>query len=238
MRLKNQIIPYFLDESKRDIVIVFPGGGYSYTSPREAKIVCEVFHKQGYHSAVFEYRNELLCYPNLLHEGLALLENIVYDSRIQRVFLLGFSAGGHYALLLSIHTKMKHCGLLLAYPVVSSKEAIRHDHSFRMLLGEHFEQYIKEVSLEDANFEQHPPVFLWHTMDDSVVKVENALTLVDSLRAYQVPVELHIFASGVHGLSLATKEVAFDHQDPIEFEQQNHHVSKWLDLAVSWLKRQ
>jgi len=238
MSLQNRIIPYFLDDSIRDVVIVFPGGGYSYTSPREAKVVCEAFHKQGFHGAVFEYRNELLTYPSLLQEGLGLLETFVNDQRIQRVFLLGFSAGGHYALLLSIHTKIKHQGLILAYPVVSSKEAIRHDHSFHMLLGDQMDEYIEECSLEDANFEHHPPVFLWHTMDDSVVNVENSFVLVDSLRSYQVPVELHIFESGPHGLSLATRDVAFEHLDPVEFEKKHQHVSKWLDLAVSWLKRQ
>lgn len=160
------------------------------------------------------------------------------DSRIRRLFLLGFSAGGHYSLLLSIHAKSKHHGLILAYPVVSSKASIRHEHSFRMLLGDRFEPYLNEVSLEDANFEHHPPVFLWHTMDDAVVKVENAFALVQSLRAYHVPVELHVFASGPHGLSLATKEVAFQHQDPLQFEHEYQHVAKWLDLALSWLSKQ
>lgn len=47
-----------------------------------------------------------------------------------------------------------------------------------------------------------------------------------------MPYELHIFQSGVHGLSLA------DETTDIDGTMLNPSVQIWIDLALSWLKRQ
>ena len=80
-------------------------------------------------------------------------------------------------------------------------------------------------SLEDKITSRTPPVFVWHTMEDETVPVENTLLLVSALHRAGVPCEAHLFEKGCHGTSLSTAEV-------------NHpsaHRSRWLTLAREWL---
>ena len=65
----------------------------------------------------------------------------------------------------------------------------------------------QRFSLENQIDRETPPVFLWHTAADSTVPVENSLVFAQKLSEYKVPFELHIYPFGVHGLSLAVKEV-------------------------------
>ena len=51
--------------------------------------------------------------------------------------------------------------------------------------------------------ENTPPCFIWHTANDPVVPVENALALASALTEKKVYFELHIFPDGCHGLGLA-----------------------------------
>jgi|GEM_PF-4021256 len=69
----NAIVPYFRDDQVRDLVLILPGGGYAFCSSREAKPVADVFLKEGYHAAVFEYRREILAYPALYDEAIRLI---------------------------------------------------------------------------------------------------------------------------------------------------------------------
>lgn len=62
-------------------------------------------------------------------------------------------------------------------------------------------------SLEKLVDEDCVPVYLWGTFADDAVPVENSLLLLNKLAKYRIPVEYHLFPEGVHGLSLATKEV-------------------------------
>ena len=61
--------------------------------------------------------------------------------------------------------------------------------------------------LEDKITPQTPPVFVWTTMEDATVPVENTLMLVNALHRAGVPCEAHLFEKGVHGTSISTAEV-------------------------------
>ena len=77
-----------------------------------------------------------------------------------------------------------------------------------------------------------PPTFIWHTADDQVVPAHNALLFAGALEANQVPFELHIFDTGVHGLALADETTEVDGQ----FVNQQSQI--WIELALNWLDRQ
>ena len=47
-----------------------------------------------------------------------------------------------------------------------------------------------------------PPCFIWATMEDATVPVENSLLFAQALRKAGVPFSLHIYEKGVHGLGL------------------------------------
>ena len=51
-----------------------------------------------------------------------------------------------------------------------------------------------------------PPTFLWHTEPDDCVPVENSLFFFEALHKNKIPVEMHIYPAGGHGLSLANEE--------------------------------
>ena len=79
--------------------------------------------------------------------------------------------------------------------------------------------------------ERTPPAFIWHTADDGLVYVSNALNFAAAMSRHKVPFELHVFESGVHGLALADETSAGGsaHINPA--------VQPWVDLAMRWLKR-
>ena len=63
-------------------------------------------------------------------------------------------------------------------------------------------------SLEKNVTGETPPVFLWQTVTDELVPVENSLLMAASLREHNVPHALHLFSEGRHGLSLADERWA------------------------------
>lgn len=77
-----------------------------------------------------------------------------------------------------------------------------------------------------------PPAFIWLTDEDELVPMENSLKLAAALKAAKVPLELHVFARGPHGLALAD-EVTADQPEKISAS-----VQVWVDLVLTWLKDQ
>lgn len=234
--MKNTLTPIFKDDKKRDVMIICPGGGYSFCSPREAVPVADVFLAEGFHCAIMNYRNELNQYPEVMHEGLALIEEFAQHPLVGKLFIIGFSAGGHYALLLASTKKSWFSGIIACYPVVSSDLDIRHVGSINNLLGKNYELFVNEVSIEKRDLNNMCPLFIWHTMDDQVVKVENTIRLVEAIHQVGGQVECHLFSKGVHGLSLANRHTSFDHVDPIVYEKMYSSIAVWVYAVKSWLK--
>ena len=75
----------------------------------------------------------------------------------------------------------------------------------------------------------HPPAFLWATVGDTTVPVENTLDYAHALRARQVPFELHLFQDGPHAMGLADRESARDEA------HYNAHAAAWHPLCIDWL---
>ena len=91
---------------------------------------------------------------------------------------------------------------------------------------------LRWFSLEKQADGSMPPVFLWHTAEDDSVPVQNSFLLADALVKAKVPVEMHIYPHGVHGLSLATEEVA----EPEKNRFADPHVAGWFDALIRWMK--
>ena len=82
-----------------------------------------------------------------------------------------------------------------------------HRGSFVQLAGSADPAAQQVFGLEDKITPQTPPVFVWTTMEDATVPVENTLMLVNALHRAGVPCEAHLFEKGVHGTSISTAEV-------------------------------
>ena len=238
-------------ESPRPWVLVLPGSGYFQCSPREAEALALRFNAAGFHAFVLWYS----CAPR--RHPVPLLDcarafTIIRGSAEKwmldpaRLGMMGFSAGGHLALSEAVFYSRNFASspginaafarpgaLILCYPVVSSGP-FAHRGSFDNLLGLNPDPALLELlSLEKQVSGDLCPVFLWHTYTDNSVPVENSFLLASALRRAGVPLEMHIFPEGRHGLSLATHETAAGDSGFV-----NMHAAQWFDLCVNWLKLQ
>lgn len=235
----------------RPAVIVCPGGSYEFTSDREAEPVALAWNTRGYHAFVLRYSVAPARFPCALFElatAVSLVRKHAEKWHIDPncIYVCGFSAGGHLTASLGVFwdsdflkgalsfQKNEHRpnGLILSYPVITSGE-FTHEDSMKNLLGERYNDpyWRKKLSLELQVSAMTPRCFLWHTYDDDLVPVENSLLFASALRRSHIPLELHIYPKGVHGLSLANEQSG-DTGELVVPEIQN-----WIDMAARWGKR-
>lgn len=130
-----------LPGKKRPAVLVCPGGGYQYTSDREAEPMAIAFASMGYHAFVLRYGVDMnAVLPRPLKETAAAVAYIKDNTDEwlvdeNAVFLSGFSAGGHLAASLGVfwndkemlpeyaddQERIRPAGLILGYPVIDLK---------------------------------------------------------------------------------------------------------------------
>lgn len=229
---------------RRPCVIICPGGGYGFTSDREAEPVAARINAMGYHAVVLRYSVKPAVFPVALVQLAQTVAEVRAHSDewhvdADNIFVMGFSAGGHLAASLgtlwnkgiieryaALDGEMfRPNGLILCYPVITSGE-FTHEGSMENLL--HGMTELREsMALETRVDEMTPPTFIWHTEDDGAVPVENSMYFATALRKNGVSFELHIFQTGEHGLSLAVPETGLKQPLP--------NVAKWIGLLEEWL---
>ncbi len=247
--VEGYVLDGALDASARGplpAVLICPGGGYGFVSDREAEPIALRLNGAGIHAFVLRYTVAPAArFPVALMQAaktLATIRNHAEEWNIasNRIAVMGFSAGGHLAASLSTMWKIPQVQAVLAegenarpdasvlcYPVISGGE-FAHRASFLNLLGEeHNEQTAKEQSLEERVSTDTPPTFLWHTVEDPVVPVENSMMYAAALRRCNVPFEMHLYERGSHGLSTCTAVTGMEQPD----------CAGWLDLAIRFLQR-
>jgi len=244
-----QDTPQTLMVKSRSLVLICPGGGYGGISVRESEALALPFLAMGHHVAILSYSVAPHRYPIQIKEAawsVAFLREQAAAWHIEpdQIALLGCSAGGHLAAHLgttwqepwlsdSIGTTpeaIRPDRLILCYPVITSGEH-RNIGSIEALLGENPDPALwQAMSLEHKVTHHTPPTFIWHTFDDAVVPAENSLLFVSALKAANVPCEFHLFPQGVHGLSLATQQTAFENGMCYQ-----PNCAVWISLVKSWL---
>ena len=231
-------------------VLILPGGGYEKVSDRECEPVALQFAARGISAFTLKYSVAPDTYPQALYEALTAFYRIrshatQYHIQPDNISVCGFSAGGHLALCTAVFWKEKEIQnllgdpksllrpdkLILSYPVVSSG-TYGHKPSFANLLGKDAadSQLLERLSIEKQITEDFPPVYLWHTYTDKTVPVQNSLLLAMALAEKGVPLEMHIYPEGKHGLSLATYMTSQE----IPYEQP-YACSAWLNPAVDFI---
>lgn len=236
---------------KRPLVLVCPGGAYRFTADREAEMIALQFNSMGYHSAVLRYSCAPAVFPTALTEVAASIKMIKEQSEnwhvdTEKIFVMGFSAGGHLAASYGVFWNrsfvaeavgcstelLKIAGMILCYPVLTSKEEYTHLESIHNLLGEDYEAKKEEMALENQVGPHTPPAFLWHTFADDAVPFQNSLFFVEAMGKAGVSAEYHLYPEGPHGLSLADESLVRPDGSGIQKECQS-----WMPLLKTWLRR-
>lgn len=233
--MKNKL-KVLLNENneKNDLVIILPGGGYIRTSPREAIPVSDLLHKHGLHTAIYYYRNELISIDDILNETKTLFNDLFNNELINNIYLLGFSAGGHLAGILGEVYKDRLKGVAFAYPVVSSRGDIIHEGSFLQIAKER--NNFDKFDLTNYIKSGFPSTFIFHTIEDRSVRVENSIILFNHLKSIKTACEVHFYQKGEHGMSIGKKEVAFLDYDKNQFDKDYSHQSNWANLLIKWIE--
>jgi len=205
-------------------IIVFPGGAYGMLAPHEGETYAHWLASQGIHGWVLQYRlgPDGYRHPTMLRDAARAVRTIRHLARKggldpARIGVMGSSAGGH--LVATILTKFDagrpdakdpveressrpDLGIL-CYPVITMKAPHTHTGSCANLLGtEPSSRQINALSAELHVKPDTPPAFIWHTVADEAVPVENALLFAQALRRAKVPFALSLYENGVHGLGL------------------------------------
>lgn len=236
-------ITFFPAESddKTDLVVIFPGGGYAYrTYDYEGVDIAKRLNEYGISAAVVDYRVAPYHYPCELldaQRAIKVLRSKADELNINpdRVFTLGFSAGGHLCAMTATFPDIcdiygdeidkqsaKPTGALLCYAVISCDKDKWHRGTFTNLLGEEQLANKEEFSLEKKVNKETCPCFVWCCAYDGAVPKANSLEFAKALWANDILCELHIFPEGNHGGGL----------------RDNNKCSRsWSHLAIDWIKR-
>lgn len=242
-----------LHQEPRDGLLVIPGGGYRFVSMnREGEPVALEFCGRGMNCFILEYSvGEFAKFPEPLQQAALAMKHIKehareYNVNPERVFAIGFSAGGHLCASLGSFWNREEVlsvpgmtaelakprGTVLIYPVITSND-FAHKGSFCNLCGttEPTREQLERYSLEKRVSTDTVPAFLAHTATDQLVPVENSLLMAMALSEKKIPFELHIFPKGHHGLALSNYITGRNDEDVIpEFAQ-------WTALVWDWMKR-
>lgn len=228
LSFRPTLAPYLHpDAARRPCILVVPGGAYCFVSPTEAEPIARAFYDLGFQALVLTYSTNPTFLAPLgtlalrdLSRAVRLIRARADEYRVDpdRLFLCGFSAGGHLCASLCVHYAdiadpdpaldayaNRPDGAILSYPVITSGLFTHQDSMLALLGPEPAEEALDYAALERHVTEDTPPCFLWHTLTDGSVPVENSLAFAKACRAHGVPFALHLFSDGPHGLSTADR---------------------------------
>ncbi|MBK8093540.1 MAG: alpha/beta hydrolase [Verrucomicrobiaceae bacterium] len=227
--------------------VVCPGGGYGgLAADHEGTQVARWFNGIGVSAFVLHYRlgSQGYHFPTQLIDVQRAIRHVranaqTYGIDPQRIGIIGFSAGGHLTSMAATMFDEKPAGMTNdavdqvsarpdvaapTYPVISMIQDYGHKGSRKNLLGPgDTDDLARHVSTETRVTASTPPIFIFHTDEDTVVPAENPVALYLACRKHKVPAELHIYQPGPHGVGLYLG-------DPV--------LGSWSGHLRDWLRNQ
>lgn len=235
-------------------VVVCPGGGYSGRAiDHEGKQIAAWLNARGVSAFVLKYRtaNESKIDPPLhpapmldVQRAIRMVRARATDYAIgkKKIGVWGFSAGGHLASTAATHfdngkpdaedpIERESCRpdfAILAYPVISMDPAVTHGGSRQNLLGKTpDEKLVDFYSNEKHVTRDTPPTFLFHTREDTAVKIKNSELFYEALKKNGVPSEMFVVEKGRHGVGLGNDARSM---------KESPEVAKWPEKLEAWMK--
>ena len=226
-------------ETNRPAIIVCPGGGYLYCSPREGEPVALSYAAKGFHAFVLRYSTgyDAAGFAPLKEISWAvgyLRENAEkWHIHPEKIAVCGFSAGGHLALSSGILAENKPNAMILGYPATSCPNMPGMNFMLKLLEGKNdvTDEDAKKYDLVSQITKDAPPVFLAATAEDALTQF-GALPVAKAYSDLGKHYELHIFQFGPHGYSLANEVCADGSSQVID-----PAFAQWQDLSVQWMHR-
>lgn len=226
-------------QTKRPAIVVCPGGGYLYCSPREGEPVALAYAAKGFHAFVLRYS----CGKNAA--GFAPLQEVSWVIGLLRehseewnidpdkILTCGFSAGGHLALAAGVMGENKPNGMILNYPAVTIPNMPGADYMIKLLLGKETvtDADAAAIDLLPKITKNAPPVFLAATAEDMLTGF-GALPVALKYTQLGLPYELHVFQHGPHGYSLGDVTSADGSSQML-----NDAYAAWLDMSAAWIQK-
>ena len=231
-------------------MLICPGGAYKMLqSTYEGEEIAHWLNSFGVAGFVLKYRiAPRYRYPAPMIDAQRAMRYVRANAarfgvRADRVGIIGFSAGGHLASTVLTHfdqgdktaadaverVSSRPDFAILGYPIITLRKPWTHDESVRNLLGSDPAQaMIEELSNELHVTRDTPPTFLFHTNQDTAVPPENSILFYQAMRRAGVPVELHIFEEGPHGVGLADGRAG---------APMVQSLRQWPELARRWLEK-
>jgi len=125
-------------------------------------------------------------------------------------------------------------GLILGYPVVDFQALLEYYRRNGGLestsgpVGAMLADYRAEADPAVLAGPHTPPTFIFTTAMDEIIPAVHTMGYAQRLAEYGVPVELHVYSSGLHGLSVADATACVEEDYPAR-------VGGWIEAALAWL---
>lgn len=189
-------------------VILCPGGGYArYSLNNEGFDWVPFFRGMGYTTMVLRYAlphgNAQLPVRDVEQAMRVARRNAgKWNISPEKIGIMGFSAGGHLASMLTVTDKadIRPYFSILFYPVITMDRSYTHLRSHDELMT----QDATEETERAFSSEQHvsadtPPTFLAMSNDDRTVLPKNGVMFYLAMLEHNRPASLHVYPTGRHG---------------------------------------
>ena len=216
-----------IDKDTGAAVVICPGGGHHILAyDLEGTEVAEWLNEIGVTGIVLKYRvpfrdpdKRWLSAVQDGQRAMSLVRSRAAEWGLdpKRIGMLGFSAGGQVAGLVSILHEQRQ------YEPHDDVDKVSSRPDFAVLIYPGGLDEPKQAKLRDEVqvSKDSPPMFFVHAFDDNV-SVLNTLLFATELKKVGVPAEVHVYAKGGHGYGLR-------HVD-------GQPVTDWPKPCAAWLK--
>ena len=242
-------------EHGRKAILIFPGGAYAFLSPFEAEPLAMTFLAKGFNCFILHYTTGDACkYPNILIEASEAIKTIrdnadKWHINPHQIIPMGFSAGACLAGMCAtqwnapeiseaLHAKpeeLRPDAAVIAYGCWDNSGTIWNDPAFRNPGASNFPKSCPpQLDLINYVGEHVCPLFIWHNQNDKYVPVRNCLMITEKMCELHIPVELHLYTGGEHGMSVANPLI-YNNKETKELVEANPNVQLWTTMCTNWL---